>query len=684
MATTTSTRKSLTPPLVLPSSINSEDILLQGQLKFRRLPGPFELQGDFFHSSVHNRWTSRYFLVTKQAMYQDAALGLVLSADAMLLLRDVSQVRYPSAEENEGVNGKLGGLVTSFKNLIARASSSSNVVEPVSTTDSATPSAATTPTPIHTTTTVTSSRFVVELVGGGSLMFQCESLQQCGRWYDYLYDLVNFETREPVVLIKENFQDIRDYYDLGANSALGSGMSGVVKRVTRKSDGKQFAMKTILLDRLSPKQLHALRNEVDILKILDHPHISKLYETYTEPGVCVRLVIELCEGGELFDRLHQRKRFSESWVQKLVYKMVGVLSYLHENHIAHRDLKLENWLFRTREDDDEIVLIDFGLSHKYRVREHMRKKVGTSYYVAPEVLKGDYMGVQADIWSLGVIVYMLLGGCAPYDGKDDEEILRHVSQGKRPNYETGAWRKISNEGKHFIQSMLMVDPDRRITAELALQHPWVLQAQSTLPHHDLDQDMFTSLVRFAKFSTLKRIAMEVVAFSLSHEEIKQLTDVFQEMDSDHNGYVTFGGLKREVAKHFKITDEELQRVFDALDDEHSGRVHVNEFVAATMQFKYHLEEKHLKQAFSVLDQDNTGFITVEDLKKLLGRNVSDARALEMITLAEELSGQPHHVFGQPHKLSFQDFLAFCRKDGEAVSTATPVTALRKTPSRAQN
>ena len=182
------------------------------------------------------------------------------------------------------------------------------------------------------------------------------------------------------------------------------------------------------------------------MKILDHPHICKLYETYSEPGK-VRLVLELCEGGELFDRLHQKKRFNEAWVQKLVYRMVGVLAYLHENHITHRDLKLENWLFRSREDDDQIVLIDFGLSHKYREKEHMKKKVGTSYYVAPEVLKGDYMGVQADIWSLGVIVYMLLGGCAPYDGPDDETILKNVALGRRPNYETGAWRKITPEGE---------------------------------------------------------------------------------------------------------------------------------------------------------------------------------------------------------------------------------------------
>jgi len=511
------------------------------------------------------------------------------------------------------------------------------------------------------------TRFILELAGDAaeskpSIMFEADTPAEAQRWFD-AFDRRIQEVRDeegnasPLVFMKEAARDIREFYDLGPS--LGSGMSGVVKRIVRKSDGKAFAMKTIMLAQMSPKQLAALRNEIDILKVLDHPHICKLYETYTEPGVCVRLVIELCEGGELFDRLHARKRFSEQWVAKLVYRMVGVLRYLHENHITHRDLKLENWLFRSKEDDDEIVLIDFGLSHKYRNHEHMHKKVGTSYYVAPEVLKGDYMGVQADMWSLGVIAYMLLGGCAPYDGQDDEEILQNVAAARRPNYETGPWKRVSEAAKTFVQGLLTVDPAKRLTAEAALQHPWILAQEKAMAKHEVDEDMYRNLTRFAKFSTLKRLAMEVVAFSLSHDEIKNLTDVFESMDSDHNGYITFGGLKRELGSRFKITDEELRRIFDALDEEHTGKVHVNEFVAATMQFKYHLDETHLKQAFMTMDQHNTGFITVDDLKQLLGKHVDDKRVLEMIRAAEL---EDH---GGNHKLSFNEFLQFIRKDGES-------------------
>jgi calcium-dependent protein kinase len=638
-----------------------DNIILRGYLRVKHLTTwhVANVPEDF---GVGARWGSRFFILTPKTLIQlkdenDPSKACGIS------LKNVALVRWPTSQE-----AKAGFAVT-FTNSV-RMLLGTAAPPPVAPEDEKEK---------HRSGGSSYLRFVMEFVGDSSetrpsLIFETDSVQDTAKWFDSLQkaliDFQKLDGREgPVVFMKEAARDIRDFYDLG--SSLGSGMSGVVKRITRKTDGKPFAMKTIMVFQLSPKQLAALRNEIDILKILDHPHICKLYETYTEPGSCVRLVLELCEGGELFDRLHARKRFSEQWVAKLVYRMAGVLRYLHENSITHRDLKLENWLFRSKEDDDEIVLIDFGLSHKYRNEEHMHKKVGTSYYVAPEVLKGDYMGVQADMWSLGVIVYMLLGGCAPYDGADDEEILQNVALARKPNYETGPWRRVSEAAKDFVQGLLTVDPEKRLTAEAALQHPWVLATEKAMAMNraEFDDDMYRNLAKFAGFSTLKRIAMEVVAFSLSHEEIKRLTDVFESMDSDHNGYVTFGGLKRELNKNFKISDDDLKKIFDALDEEHNGKIHVNEFVAATMQYKYHLDEKHLKQAFAMMDQGNTGYITVSDLKTLLGKHVDDRRATEMIRAAEL---EDH---GLNHRLSFKEFLNFVRKDGETqvekVVSSTP-------------
>jgi calcium-dependent protein kinase len=639
----------------------TEKVFLRGTLKVRRMSNHniSAIPEDF---GIGARWGTRYFMLTSDYLIQQRE-ELDTATRSQVSLKSFALVRWPTSHEAKS------GFAVTFTNSVRMLLGTVQAVTGGTSNEEK-----------HKSQN-TQVRFIIEFVGDSSegrpsLMFEAETPAEAARWHDILEKRLEAIKQEegglgPVVFMKEASRDIRDFYDLGPS--LGSGMSGVVKRIVRRTDGKAFAMKTILLSQLSPKQLAALRNEIDILKILDHPHICKLYETYTEPGVCVRLVLELCEGGELFDRLHARKRFSEQWVAKLVYRMAGVLRYLHENQITHRDLKLENWLFRSKEDDDEIVLIDFGLSHKYRNEEHMHKKVGTSYYVAPEVLRGDYMGVQADMWSLGVIVYMLLGGCAPYDGQDDEEILQNVALAKKPNYETGPWRRVSDNAKSFVQGLLTVDPEKRLTAEAALQHPWVIAQEKQMVKSEVDDDMYRNLAKFAGFSTLKRIAMEVVAFSLSHEEIKKLTDVFESMDSDHNGYVTFGGMKRELNKNFRISDEELRRIFDALDEEHTGKIHVNEFVAATMQFKYHLDETHLRQAFATIDQSNTGYISVNDLKSLLGKHIDDRRALEMIRAAEL---EDH---GGSHKLSFQEFLSFVRKDGESqvdrIVSSTPKASL---------
>lgn len=219
-----------------------------------------------------------------------------------------------------------------------------------------------------------------------------------------------------------------------------------------------------------------------------------------------------------------------------------------------------------------------------------------------------------------------------------------------------------------------MDPKKRLTAEEALLHPWLANEEVAGRKFEFDETMYANMIKFSEFSSLKRIAMEVVAFGLSHHEIKNLTDVFQSMDSDHNGYVSFAGLKRELTKRFPISDDELAKLFEALDDDHSGRLHVNEFVAATMQFKYYLDENMLLQAFRVMDQDNTGFITVGDLKQLLGKHVDDARALEMIKMAEHqvktrsylslMQNDEDDMSPEMHKLSFQEFLEFVRRDAE--------------------
>jgi calcium-dependent protein kinase len=348
-------------------------------------------------------------------------------------------------------------------------------------------------------------------------------------------------------------QDIAEYYSMNddTEAVLGVGMSGQVRKITRLSDGKVFALKTIVTHDMGEEAREELQNEIQILKGLDHPHIGKLYETFEDPNVQIHLVLELCTGGELFDRLMEKKLFREDQTAPLTRNMLRALHYIHCKNIVHRDLKLENWLFRTDQADTDIVLIDFGLSAKFREKEnheeeHLHSRVGTSYYIAPEVLNGDYTS-SCDMWSLGVVVYMLLSGTAPFGGSDDNQILSSVM--KHEYSLTGErWANISDDAKDFIRKLLDPDPETRFTAEQALEHPWVTKDAAEHPALTIDATTYDNLKQFKKFHELKRIAMDVVAFSLDHSEIGQLSEVFQDMDDDNNGFITF----REVSACFVL------------------------------------------------------------------------------------------------------------------------------------
>jgi len=290
----------------------------------------------------------------------------------------------------------------------------------------------------------------------------------------------------------------------------------------------------------------------------------------------------------------------------------------------------------------------------------MHALVGTSYYCAPEVLAGDYQGNGEDLWSLGVILYMLLSGSAPFDGPNDDVILDNIRHAKDcyPKMSNSFWQNVSLEAKDLVRCLLTIDPKQRITAEDALKHPWFEVEEAKRPLPTIDSDVYESLRKFAKFPELKRVAMEVIAFTLDHDEIKNLTDAFESLDTDGNGYITFPTMMKALQEKHKMPEEEARYLFDALDEDRTGKIHVNEFVAACLEEKYHQDERYLFDAFMAMDKGNSGFITVEDLRKLLGRSITPQRAEQLLKEAELNDHQGDH------KISYQEFLRFMRSDGE--------------------
>ncbi|CAK9041140.1 unnamed protein product [Durusdinium trenchii] len=403
---------------------------------------------------------------------------------------------------------------------------------------------------------------------------------------------------------------IEDDYE-SLSEVLGTGYNGEVKLARCKHTGEKYAVKAFKLRGVSKEKRKELESEAEIFLAMDHPHVAALSDVY-ESEEQLSLVMECMQGGELFDRVVQRKRFTEKDASRAVYQMLLAVNYIHSHDIVHRDIKLENFLYEAK-DSDHLKLIDFGFSKIWHPNTTMAVSCGTLAYVAPEVLDKSYTS-QCDMWSLGVVAFVLLFGYMPFSGAESKQI-RDIHEGnftKKP----AIWGKASPVCKDFVQQLLIVDPQRRLTAAEALEHKW-LQSQD---HHEqiIDQEMIEDLCNFAKISVFKRACLGVLSWSLGVDERKQVRDAFLQIDKDRSGTITINEFKQAVEQNLDIDDETLEKAFKALDANHKDEVNYHEFLAAMVASRIHLHDHLLKVAFRRFDVDNSGYITVENLQEVLG------------------------------------------------------------------
>jgi calcium-dependent protein kinase len=442
--------------------------------------------------------------------------------------------------------------------------------------------------------------------------------------------------------------------------ALGQGVSGTVKVVTRKSDGAKFALKIMRIGSNSATGLQQIKDEVMLLASTDHPNVARLYETFEEKGSNFYLVMELCTGGELFDRLlgSEDSHFTEAVAANVVLQMLLSINYIHSKNLVHRDLKLENFIFATKDADSPLKMIDFGFSKKVTSMDktRMSQVVGTSYYIAPEVLDHDYTAA-CDLWSLGVITYMLLSGSPPFGGDDDGEIMENVRTGEYTMHQP-VWANVSEDAKDFINSLLVMNADDRMTAKDALKHRWITKAESEHPKTPLDIKVAQNMLKFRSMNKLKKLAVSTVAFSLSPDQIMSIQKQFLDMDEDHDGFVTMKELRTAIAETGAMSPDEVDKMFESLDETNDGKIELSEFVSACLDKKTYMDEARLMEAFTKLDADGSGGITKQDLKMVLGSQFEDEEAQRMIDEAGGSDGQ----------IDYTEFVSMMRKQHQSGAT----------------
>jgi len=414
-------------------------------------------------------------------------------------------------------------------------------------------------------------------------------------------------------------RDIREDYEI--KREIGSGAYGIVYEGIHRATGERRAIKAMNKDQIEDKE--ALENELMILKQLDHPNIVKLFEIY-EFGHNIYLVTEMCDGGELFYHITKTKYLTESQAAKIMRQIFSAVAYLHSKRVCHRDLKPENFLLKYENDDSSIKLIDFGLSRSLTDNEFMTDPNGTPFYIAPEILEGEYTEA-VDNWSLGVILYIMLSGSPPFYGKDNKEILRAVQKGVY-TLSLKPFVKCSIEVKDLISKLLVKNAAKRYTAPMAYNHPWV-QQQVEQEGKDLiiENDVIEKINMFLESLELKKAILLYTAQQIPEREVIYLKQLFVKIDKNGNGTLSleeftnaFGEFQLRIGINNKLTDKEIEKLFNAIDANRNGVIDYTEFVAIFAEHHLFKTEKYLRMAFEKFDLDKNGKINASELRNLLG------------------------------------------------------------------
>lgn len=405
---------------------------------------------------------------------------------------------------------------------------------------------------------------------------------------------------------------LQSLYTIGKK--LGQGQFGTTHLCTEKSSGNLYACKTIPKKKLICKEDYEdVWKEIQIMHHLsEHPNVVRIKGTY-EDALYVHIVMELCAGGELFDRIVEKGHYSEREAAKLIKTIVGVVEACHSLGVMHRDLKPENFLFLSSDEDAALKATDFGLSVFYKPGETFSDVVGSPYYVAPEVLCKHY-GHESDVWSAGVILYILLSGVPPFWAETDMGIFRQILRGKL-DLESEPWPGISDSAKDLIRKILDRNPKRRLTAHEVLCHPWIVD-DTVAPDKPLDSAVLSRLKQFSAMNKLKKMALRVIAERLSEEEIGGLKELFKMLDTDNSGTITFEELKEGLRRvGSELMESEIKDLMDAADIDNNGTIDYGEFIAATVHLNKLEREENLLSAFSYFDKDGSGYITIEELQQ---------------------------------------------------------------------
>jgi calcium-dependent protein kinase len=415
-----------------------------------------------------------------------------------------------------------------------------------------------------------------------------------------------------------------------SQKVLGTGCNGKVFLATSKHGGQgKFAVKSLwfrgfwCVDKVKRQKVV---KEVVICLRLNHPHVAHIVDCY-EADDHLDMVMECMTGEDLDKNLTKRKTFAEADAQSVCHQILQALKYIHGKGLVHRDIKLANFMYQS-ENSDYVKMIDFGLGKFWkRGDKKMEEDCGTLNYAAPELLEKNYTS-QCDLWSLGVLAFVLLVGCFPFEVLSDEgkrdkgKTISLIKAGNPIKMELRFQKsKVSNAGYEFVSQLLVLDDSHRLTADAALKHRWIAQGGKTSQAGSLDQLILTSLCNFASESRLRRSCLLLAAWSLSVEDTSDSRQAFSKMDTDGSGTISFEEFYQCFQEKFATKQDALNVFADLQHDESlpSDEINYSEFLAATMSSTLHNDL--ISATFRRFDRNGDGHLSKAELQRSLGNEL---------------------------------------------------------------
>ena len=432
---------------------------------------------------------------------------------------------------------------------------------------------------------------------------------------------MNVQVKQETLIIQEKGNPSKKYKP---TKILGSGSFGSVYEAKNTIFQNTVAMKVIKKDPNNEIDEQEIKNEIDILKKLSHPNIVKIYEFYISNSHYY-IITEFCKEGELFSYI--KNKYSERQLAVLFYQVFSGLWYLHDNKILHRDIKLENIMISKKEKDNEsgeelfwVKIIDFGTAKIFEKNKKEKDVVGSSYYIAPEVLKQNY-NEKCDTWSVGVILYMMLVGRAPFDGKDDEEIISKINSGEY-NSKEPRLLKHSPEVRDLVSKLLQKDLSRRYSAKEALGHPWFEKygGRSLFSNFKREEiePYINNLINYSFNSKIQQLVIAFLVHNLPNDESSiNVLKLFRYFNKSGNCKLTKEELMNGLYdyKDKNEVNNVVDHLFALLDGDNNGHIEFEEFLRACVDKKTILTSTYLKYAFKFLDKEKTGTLNTEKIIK---------------------------------------------------------------------